>query len=467
MSGRNEINNQEEEEKSEITSMSYLDEIKFDNSSNRCLLVFFESVFERFGKKLVVFGRDSRFDMDIRKIVRIRLINDDDLVVIDTLPTKTFRFRSTPPLTGKDLFKRLTDFTRLKFENIDEQYLNKDGCPLLIDKLCSFIEIYHLTERLFYSSSMYSTFDLKSNRLRTILARLESERDFALDCKQVTPATILCLFRAYFNKYIGCQEVELIRARKFNNHSSVLFALLKRLTSHLVLVSRYQTLNKHSIDELARLFAHLISPDGSVSLDDFVLNYTNIFGLSEEFFKLQSNIVDKLISMRAAVKTPNPAMSGGSSLTVDSATNRLTSYLAKIFWMDKTTLKFVQVSVTQDTRVRDVLRRVIGEFDSEGLFGVSELSLFEVGEQQFCSLDENRADETSERDCLLLERVLPVDSLISATSCHDWARFSLVVKKNYFCMGNNQSGGGSGYSGSFHDTCLSINSAFANPVCIN
>lgn len=426
-----------------IDSMAYFDEMKFDKSSERCLVVLFEARFRRsFKKKLVVFYRDSKVEVDVRKLVRIRL--DDELLVIDVLPTRSFKIRSSSNDIG--LFhQHLKSFTQLKFASIDEQFLNKDSCPLIIDKLCSFVEIFYLTERSFYGE--LSTFENKS-RLKSLFTRLESERDLSLNKKLLNSNSVLTLFRIYFGKYIRQKEIELIKTGNLKS-SPILFTTLKRLTSHLVLISRYEELNHHSIEYLSHLFSHLISPDSGLNLSYYLSNYEEVFGLSEEYFKLQTNIVDKLAAMKSANKSMTPSKPLVNELT------RLSCYLTNIYLTSKSSGRFFQISISQTTKPKDILKQAIAEFSLTDK--AAELSLFEVIDAQFCYLTQQDCDGQNGQNEILLERVLPVNTPI-VNHCHDWCKFNFVVKSNYFNPENLNC------SASFHDVCLSSNLILKNMV---
>lgn len=424
-----------EDDTLQINSMAYLKEVKLDGSREKCLMVFLETMESKadriFKKKIAVIGRESRFYLDARKLVRIRLENND-LIVVDMLPTRSYKFESESD-DYQYIFERLKDFIQLKFRSIDEQYLNKDNCPLLIDKLCSFIEIYYLTEKAFYASCNLSE---NKVRIKSLFVQLETERDFNLTKKttNINPSSILSLFKLYFAKYLNPEHIDLIKSLKLDfKNFPVLFSIIKRITAHLVLISRYETMNQHSLEYLGNLFTQLMNVhEINFNLDYYLLNYKNVFGLSEDYFKLQANIVDKLIAMK-------------NNKPVVPTETRFSNYLTNIYLERKSSCTFFQISITSTTKPKEILVRAAREFN---LVGKMSLSLLEIMDNQFCNL--NHEDLSSDCGNFLLERALPINSVL-INNCHEWCKFNLVVKKNAFTNVNHLNS-----AASFHDACSSL-----------
>ena len=146
--------------------------------------------------------------LDIRQIAHLKL--DSTGILIDT-PARSRKLQSINGY-AENLniwYEKLSVFRRLEFRSVEEQYTNRDGCPLIVDKLCSFIEIYYLTDEGFYNSSL-SNLDSppsldQNKKLTALFSKLEREREFNLTEKIVNnnpSGVILGLFKIYFVKYL-------------------------------------------------------------------------------------------------------------------------------------------------------------------------------------------------------------------------------------------------------------------------
>lgn len=73
-----------------------------------------------------------------------------------------------------------------------------------MDKLCSFVEIYFLTEKNFYS---FTETLKETKKIKAIFTQLETDREYNLNLKIVNnPVVILILLKIYFNKYLRSNQ---------------------------------------------------------------------------------------------------------------------------------------------------------------------------------------------------------------------------------------------------------------------
>lgn len=218
----------------QINSMGFLNQHVFGNGESnkeeRTFLVLVETLetqIEIFFEKTIVLinmedsgevdqepNRSSLLSnfakLDVRKLVRLKLDTNEmgnRFIIIDT-PLCIRKFQSVNGYSENlsIWYEKLNAFRQLEFRSIEEQFTNKEGCPLILDKLCSFIEIYFLTDEGFYSS--FGT-NSDNKKLKALFSSLESEREFNLTQKNVkTPNVILGLFKIYFAKYLNQENSE-------------------------------------------------------------------------------------------------------------------------------------------------------------------------------------------------------------------------------------------------------------------
>lgn len=313
-----------------------------------------------------------------------------------------------------------------------------------MDKLCSFVEIFHLTERGFYSDAVSPTSSEPSRKLREIFTQLESDRKFNLNQKIMTsPQMILAMFKIYFSKYFRTNqpdETETIRLIKdlkaVEDPSRVLYHVLKRLAVHVNLIVKYSDLNGHTLLEMVLLFEGLmlgrVQTGFSLNFDRYVNNCQTIFGLSDEFFRAQHTMIDKLLSLKSQTQS--------SSLSVTlRGRYKFANYLVRVYNEEKSpSSSSFQFEIDEKTRTLDVLNKARVEFAWSDL-EFARHGLFEVAED---SADSNNKSEPR------IERTLPADSILINSLAH-WRRFVLVTKANYFLDVPKS-------DKNFFDSCLSL-----------
>lgn len=316
-----------------------------------------------------------------------------------------------------------------------------------MDKLCSFVEIFHLTERGFYSDAASPTWSEPSRKLREIFTQLESDRKFNLTQKIITsrPQMILAMFKIYFAKYFRTtnqpDEAETIRLIKdlkaVEDPSRVLYHVLKRLAVHVNLIVNYSDLNGHTLLEMVLLFEGLIlgrvRTGFSLNFDRYVNNCQTMFGLSDEFFRAQHTMIDKLLSLKSHTQSSLPATLRGRY--------KFANYLVRVYNGEKSpSSSSFQFEIDERTRALDVLNKARIEFAWSDL-ELARQGLFEVAEDS--AEDSNNKSEPSR-----IERVLPAHSILINSLAH-WRRFVLVTKTNYFLDVPKS-------DKNFFDSCLSL-----------
>lgn len=230
------------------------------NTCDRVLVTLVETldsqIEKTYRKLILISSEESRMQLDVRKLVRLRCENET--LTLDVLPVRSIKLKSVNGECVTGWYERLFNFTQLKFRTLEEQYLNKDDCPLVVDKLCAYVEVYYLTERNFYAQKSST---IKS--VRSVLEKLQSDRSHDLAGKRLPPSAILNLFQVYFAKYLRSEDLNLIAGLKLTaetrGRGALLFSILKRIISHLLIIAKYESLNQHSLDYLTRLFGRLMS----------------------------------------------------------------------------------------------------------------------------------------------------------------------------------------------------------------
>lgn len=282
--------------------------------------------------------------------------------------------------------------------------------------MCSFVEIYFLTEANFYSYN--GTLNTESKKLKTIFSNLETNRDFNLTLNLVRSASvILGLFKLYFAKYLHDSQEnnnELSDALEsikdfsvLERKSSLLYQIVKRLSVHLNLIVKYEVLNQHKLLDLVQLFENLMlgkfQNGFTFNLDRYAVDCSKLFNLSPDFFIAQYTMIDRLFSLKSTAKP---------GLALLHNRFKFTNYLVKVYAGDRTSTRFFQTMIDEQVTGRNILERARREFEPLAV-AFSRYSLFET------------ADSST-----LLERVLPIDVVLIQT-LSNWRPFVLVVKENY------------------------------------
>lgn len=207
--------------------------------------------------------------------------------------------------------------------------------------------------------------------------------------------------------------------------SSLLYHILKRISIHLCLVSKYESLNGHSLLDVVKLFESLMIDGKSgghagfrLNLDRYVTECAKHFDLAPDFFHHQYQMVDKLLSLKTKQTSTRPNV-----IAILNRRFNFSNYLVRVYYVPAagggvvtTTTKWFHASIDSRATARDVLTRARAEFDLMPEMPMSSCGygLFEVGDN----------DEP------LLERLLPLDAVLISTLAN-WRPFVLVVKANY------------------------------------
>jgi hypothetical protein len=283
---------------------------------------------------VVVDAKRSTFEFyDIRKSVWVKLDKESGVLVVEFQGNKHVKIKELNLDLGEDYwYQNIFEFSTLSQTFIEDQYLNRDNCPLLIDKCLSYIEINFLCEaRNFYfpeSSTShnhgFSTSDLhdflkhstqtltSSKKAHNIFHKLERDRDYRLIAGDLSIEVLIKVLKMYFKKYFSniflSDLGEILDDKELKNFLDsnlktlhvTFYHILKRLCVHLALVAKYSHFNSIPIEKLNEFYANLTLFKINAKIFKILVdNCERMFDIQTSYFKIQCEIIDKLIELRS------------------------------------------------------------------------------------------------------------------------------------------------------------------------
>lgn len=396
----------------QINSFGYLtmlDQFDYEDKQSKLLIILLQSLpsqIDKFFQKLILFiniesESELNFDLiDTRKIGKIKL--DHEILILEILG-RTLRLKSDG--LGENLklwYEKLINFSQLEFRSIEEQLLNRENCVLLVDKCCSHVELYHMTE-----PNLYSIEKKNSKKYTSLMTKLEREREAKLDSKDCNPNIVAKVLKAFFYKHIRSFHSD---STYFDqNKNSVFYSTIKRVALHLNYVSHYHFLNQMSKDYLCSYFKNLIFTNKKFDIMKFLVdNCEDYFDLAEGYMQNQLTIFDRVIKLKTVQKR-------------NLDTNA--KFLVTIYLFHKNSEQSFQIQIDSNFTCKDVLLRARDEFS---LFESKYWCLFEVfdPDQHFSINGIGRSNLEFQ-----LERIIPSKAKL-IESMSNWSSFNLVVKYN-------------------------------------
>ena len=423
--------------------------------------------------------------LDLRKLVRLK--RSDDSILLEMV-SRSFVFKYNGYSQNLEAwYEKLGHLTKMGFKTLEDQLLDKNNVPILVDKCCSFIELNFMDEKAFYSSDGLAHLMFKENKselrkLQGVLVKLEKERDFELSSSEFTSTQILFVL----SKFLQNAKIDAalssrpyrtaFRTTQLKSPESIdkilnilkqqaaqtpcFYHVLKRLCLHLFLISKFTSKNQLTSIALSTLFAPFLFSTLSVSpgkhkdldltvertffvhlLDHLVQNFTNLFQVSDDFIQVQFKMIEKSIYLKNLNKSTISKFNT-FSLETQTSVEPSTKFLITIFLFDKNSEQSFQANVDAKFKCKSVLEMAKKEFK---LDESKYWCLFEVLDHEHLSLKNNNSmssldlSSTSALDIsttedpqptTLLERLLPVNaSLLDSLST--WATFYLCVKCNH------------------------------------
>ncbi|CAF0779442.1 unnamed protein product [Brachionus calyciflorus] len=343
--------------------------------------------------------------IDIRKLNKLKL--EKDTLLIDT-PGRIFRLKSDG--YGQNLklwFDKLTCFIKLEFKSIEEQYLDKDNCVLLVEKCCSFIELNFLTQANFYPINF--KFFKKGPDL---YSKLKRDKNFKIETKRTKIDLILTCLKIFFSKYVKKFHGEVLDKENLKSLSeSVFFSTLKRVILHLNFVHNYKNLNKMNLEDLSKLYTNIIFGDNTeINLVNMIENCEDYFGLKKGYLNFQYQIFDRFTKLKNL-----------ELVNLDTSSNR--NFLITIYLFHKHSEQSFQLQIDENFTCKDALIKAKDEFN---LYESKYWCLFEIFDhEQHLALQ----GLPQEKSSILLERVLPSKAKL-IESISNWNSFNFIVKYN-------------------------------------
>ena len=153
-----------------------------------------------FHRKLILFKKSNATEttnieiIDLRKI-RIKL--KDNFIRID-FENRYFILRSHGYFNNLKIWHdEILAKTQMNFISLNDQYLTKENVPILIEKLCSFVEFNYILDKQYYSGLKIMKNNSKSNSL---MNKLLKEKGYELNLHSDS-LNSLNVFKSFFSTY--------------------------------------------------------------------------------------------------------------------------------------------------------------------------------------------------------------------------------------------------------------------------
>lgn len=390
-----------------LTIVNQTDDHKKEQNYLTILLQSLPTQVEKFFQKVILFvntDTDSEFNyelVDIRKINKIKL--DNEILILDILG-KSLKIKSDGYGENLKLWhEKLVKFVRLEFRSFEEQLLNRENCVLLVDKCCSFIELYHITD----PNVLHILGEKSSKKYTSLMNKLERDRCAKLESKDCSPESVAKVLKKFFSKHIRNFHSDLNLFDQ--NQNSVFYSTIKRIAIHINLVSYYHFLNQVSKDSMCQFFQNLIFANKKFEILKFLVdNCQDYFHLEEGFLESQLAILNKVIKLKTVPKR-------------NLDTNA--KFLITIYLFHKNSEQSFQIQIDSKFTCKNALLRAQDEFK---FFESKYWCLFEVFDPEQ-HLNVNGNFETNLDG--LLERVIPSKAVL-VEYISNWSSFNFVVKCN-------------------------------------
>ena len=390
-----------------LTILNQSDEQKTEQNYLTILLQSLPTQIEKFFQKVILFvntdsdSTELNYEIvDVRKINKIKL--DNEILVLDILG-KSLKLKSDGYGENLKLWnEKLVKFVHLEFRSFEEQFLNRENCVLLVDKCCSFIELYHITD-----PNVYILSEKKSKKYTGLMKKLERDRCAKLESKDCSPTIVAKVLKNFFSKHVRSFHSDLNFFDQ--NQNSVFYSTIKRIAIHINLVAYYHFLNQMSKESIFQIFRDFIFAKRKFEFLKFLTdNCEDYFRLEDGFLQGQLDILNKVIKLKTVQKR-------------NLDTNA--KYLITIYLFHKNSEQSFQIQIDSKFTCKDALLRARDEFK---LFESKYWCLFEVfdPEQHF---NVNGNFETNLDG--LLERVIPSKAIL-IECISNWSSFNFVVKCN-------------------------------------
>lgn len=341
----------------QISMIGYLnlDTLAIDDENGQLVLAILIETNELqlnnyFHRKLILFKKSNAIEttniemIDLRKI-RIKL--KDNFIRID-FENRYFILRSHGYFNNLKIWHdEILAKTQMNFISLNDQYLTKENVPILIEKLCSFVEFNYILDKQYYSGLKIMKNNSKSNSL---MNKLLKEKGYELNLHSDS-LNSLNLFKSFFSTYFipkygilfvksfakffdatseqalknnldkysnkqdfanskisfsALQKNEyqieteyeiLINLEKFRNFlykqsqtNATFYYTLRRIFIHLYLISKFKEINKMNEKYLAEIFSPLLfdiksTPQLIISLRQSIeqLNFKETFDFTKYF----------------------------------------------------------------------------------------------------------------------------------------------------------------------------------------
>lgn len=336
-------------DESQIVSYGYMCVSDNVNSDSPSLLVLVESLKSQrnhfYKRELVLVDSDQFICYDLRKMVRVRRGGaTSQMICMEFNNNKTLKLKSIKMKTVREeedyltwWLNKVSSFSQVSFDSIEDQYLSKENCPLIIEKSLAYLEDKYIIDSSFYTSLnshmldqsihehhntsfgyniLHGTMSSSSGKkFQTLYNKLEREKDFRLGGEDDLTDLVLKSIRQFLRKNVSIQSLKSLleqdeaKTMSFKKNNTVLFCTLRRICIHMITVLKYAELNKTDKDELIEFISRMFVDQDEEHFgwmnqlwSSLLDRSTQLFEL-ERFLKVQFEIFDKLVKLKTVISS--------------------------------------------------------------------------------------------------------------------------------------------------------------------